>query len=194
MRDMAESAQLNRARRWRVVTMVTVLIAVVAATGALAATVTERPTISGSPLSGETLTATTGSWTPASATAEYTWLQCDAGGIDCLGITGACGRKYQVRSADENHRLRVRLTVTESNGQAAFADSDPSALVVPDPYRPNVGAGDTCTHVTPTGPAKGTFNSGTQTGGGSQPTPGTTLSFIKPFPVIRIAGRFKGAR
>ena len=59
---------------------------------------------------------------------------------------------------------------------------------------PSVGETDTCTHVTPTGPGKGTFTSGTQTGGGSEPPPDTTLSFIKPFPVIRIAGRFKGTR
>ena len=191
---MAESPQLNRTRRWRVVTTATVLIAVVAAASALAATVTERPTISGSPLSGETLSATAGAWTPANATAEYTWLRCDAAGSNCAGITGACGREYRVRSADESNRLRVRLTVTESGGQATSADSDPTAVVVPDPYRPNVGESDTCTHVTPTGPGTGTFSSGTQIAGGSEPTPGTTLSFIKPFPVIRIAGRFKGTR
>jgi len=170
------------------------VIVVVLATGAIAATVTQKPTISGSLQSGATLTATTGAWTPASATAEYTWLRCDATGSNCAGITGACGREYEVRSADESNRLRVRLTVTESDGQATSADSAPTAVVVPDAYRPNVGESDTCTHVTPTGPGKGIFSSGTQTGGGSEPIPGTALSFIKPFPVIRIAGRFKGTR
>ncbi len=36
------------------------------------------------------------------------------------GITGACGRDYKVRKADEGHTLRVRLTATESGGQAAY--------------------------------------------------------------------------
>jgi hypothetical protein len=191
---MAESAQQNRTRRWRTVTTVTVLIAVLATTAALAATITQRPTISGSLKSGETLTANGGAWTPSSATAEFTWLRCDVNGANCQGITGACGRDYKVRTADESNRLRARLTVTESSGQVAFADSDPTAIIAPDQYRPTVGESDTCTHVKPTGPGKGVFNSGTQTGGGSEPTPGTTLSFIKPFPVIRIAGRFKGTR
>ena len=44
---MAESAQPNRTRRWRAVTTMAVLIAVLAAAAALAATVTQRPTISG---------------------------------------------------------------------------------------------------------------------------------------------------
>ena len=91
---MAESAQLNRTRRWRTVITMTVLIAVLATTAALAATITKKPTISGTLAAGATLTATTGAWTPASATAEYTWLRCDAAGSNCTGITGACGREY----------------------------------------------------------------------------------------------------
>jgi hypothetical protein len=97
--------------------------------------------------------------------------------------------------ADEGHTLRVRLTATESDGKSASADSDPTAVVTEKPYAiPSGNETDTCTHVTPTGPGKGTFNSGTQTGGGSKPEPGTRLDFIRPFPVIRIAGRFKGTR
>jgi hypothetical protein len=193
---MAESAEQKRARgRWPGTLMtIMILIAAVAASTAFAATVTQRPTISGSLQSGETVNAVGGAWTPSSATAEFTWLRCDVNGANCQGITGACGREYKVRTADESNRLRVRLTVTESNGQAAIADSDPTAVIAPDQYRPTVGESDTCTHVTPTGPGKGTFTSGTQTGGGSEPPPATTLSFIKPFPVIRIAGRFKGTR
>jgi hypothetical protein len=192
MHDMAESAQPNRARRWRAISTTAILIAVLAATAALAATVTQRPTISGTLKSGETLTANGGAWTPSDATPAFTWLRCDTNGANCQGITGACGRDYTVRTADEGHRLRARLTVTESSGQASSADSNPTAFIVPDQYRPTVGDSDTCLKVTPTGPGKGTFTSGTQTGGGSTPPAATTLSFIKPFPVIRIAGRFKG--
>jgi hypothetical protein len=192
---MAESAQPNRTRRWRAIGMAALAIAVLATTAALAATVTQRPTISSGLLkSGENLTANGGAWTPSSATGEFTWLRCDLSGANCAGITGACGRQYKIRTADEDHRLRVRLTVTESNGQAASADSDPTDRIVPDQYRETVDANDTCTKVTPTGPGQGTFNSGTQTGGGSTPPPSTTLSFIKPFPVIRIKGRFNGTR
>jgi hypothetical protein len=192
---MAEWAEKNRTRRWRAVTTMTVAVAVLAATGALAATVTQAPTISGEASPDFELTASAGAWTPAGATPTYDWLRCDTAGATCIGITGACGRKYTVRKADVGSTLRVRLTATESNGNSASADSDPTAVVTEKPYAiPSGNETDTCTHVTPTGPGKGTFTSGTQTGGGSEPTPGTTLSFIKPFPVIRIAGRFKGTR
>jgi hypothetical protein len=193
---MAESVQPNRARRWRAMTTTAVLIAVLAATAALAATVTQPPTISGSLQSGATLTAVGGAWTPSDATAEFTWLRCDVNGANCQGITGACGREYKVRTADESNRLRARLTVTESSGEAAVRDSEATAVIAPDQYRPTVGENDTCTKVVVKKPGTGTFNSGTQTAAGSEPPveSDTPLSFIKPFPVIRIAGRFKGTR
>src|SRR4051794_21819434 len=185
---MAESAQQNRTRRWRTVTTVTVLIALLATTAALAATITQRPTISGSLKSGETLSANGGAWTPLGATAEFTWLRCDVNGANCQGITGACGRDYKVRTADESNRLRARLTVTESSGQAAIGDSDATAVIAPDQYRPTVGENDTCTKAVVNKPGTGPFTSGTQPPAGSEPPveTDTPLSFIKPFPVIRI--------
>ncbi len=193
---MAESAEHKKVRPLRALLTMTLIIAALAATGAFAASVTQAPTISGNLESGSELTATTGAWTPASATAAYTWLRCDAGGSSCEGISGACGRRYTVRTADESHTLRVRLTATESNSQASSEDSNPTAVVEPKPYRPTVGESDTCTHVKPTGSGQGTFNSGTQTPAGSEPPPvaQSTLQFIRPFPVIRVAGRFVGQR
>ena len=155
---------------------------------------TQPPHISGNLESGSELTASPGAWTPANAAPTYGWLRCDASGSNCEGIAGACGRSYKVRTADETHTLRVRLTATDSNGQAGSADSDPTAVIQAKPYRPAVGPSDTCTHVTPTGPGQGTFNSGTQTGAGSKPAPTTTLQFIDPFPIVRISGRFAGKR
>jgi hypothetical protein len=91
--------------------------------------------------------------------------------------------------------LRARLTVTDSGGQNADSgNSAPTGLVEPRPYAPNVGASDTCTQVTTTGPGQGTFTSGEQTGGGSVPAPTTSLDFIDPFPIVRISGRFRGKR
>jgi hypothetical protein len=194
MHDMAETPEHKKSRPWRTALIITVLVAALAATGAFAATVTLAPTISGDASTGSTLTASAGSWTPSSATAEYTWLRCDASASGCVGITGACGRSYEVRAADEGHTLRARLTATESNGNAASADSDPTAVVQRKPYAiPGVET-DTCSHVKPTGPGQGTFNSGTQTPAGTEPPADTTLHFIRPFPVIRVAGRFEGKR
>jgi hypothetical protein len=194
---VAESAGQKRARRrWSgpLMAFIVVVLALGAGT-AFAAAVTQAPSISGDPVAGSKLSATTGSWTPAGAKPTYDWLRCDGTGAKCAGITGACGRTYTVREADEGHTLRVRLTATDSNGSSAAAQSDPTGVVQTPLYPiPPDDDADTCVHVTPTGPGQGTFSSGTQTGGGSKPTPGTSLSFIHPFPVIRIAGRFKGRR
>ena len=169
-----------------------------AAAPAPGATVTQAPTISGdpAPAPGSALTASTGGWTPATATAAYDWLRCSAAGAACAPISGACERRYTVRDADLGHRLRVRLTASEPGQPHAFGISEPTAVVVTKPYSiptPD-DSGRTCLEVTPTGPGQGTFTSGGQSGPGTTPSPTTSLSFIDPFPVVRISGRFRDKR
>ena len=173
--------------------LATIALLASAAAPARGATVTEAPTVSGDPLSGNVLAASTGAWTPTDATPVYDWLRCGAAGDACLPITGACGRRYRVRTADEGHTLRARLTVEDSSG-AATASSAPTTLIAPDAYRPFVDANDTCTEVTTTGRGEGTFSSGEQTSPGTTPPVDTLLPFIDPFPVVRISGRFEGKR
>jgi hypothetical protein len=189
MHDMAESSPQHRMRPRRTILIITLAVLGCAATSASAATVT-APTLSG-PTPQSTLTASTGAWTPASATPSYDWLRCNASGTGCAGISNACGRLYFIQAADQAHTLRVRLTVTESNGEADSAVSNAIAI---SPYVFPSDRDNTCTKVTPTGPGKGTFTSGAQTGAGTTPSPNTSLPFIDPFPVVRIAGRFKGKR
>ena len=116
-----------------------------------------------------------GAWTPRErARRPTTGCAATRPGRTAQGISGACGRRYKVRMADEGHTLRVRLTATESDGQAASADSAPTARRAARSRTSSrtVGETDTCTKVTPTGPGQGTFTSGTQTGGGSEPSAG----------------------
>jgi len=180
----------------RALKAVTIVVALFlsAAAAAFGATVTQAPTVSGDPASGNTLVATTGAWTPTAANAAYGWVRCGDSGEACAPISGACGRRYEVRTADEGHTLRVRLTATDSSGGTASEDSNPTARVEPDAYRPFVDASNTCTEVTSTGPGQGTFTSGEQTGSGTVPSPETTRAFIDPFPVVRISGRFTRKR
>jgi hypothetical protein len=199
---MAESTSEQRSRPWRTVTSITLIVLGLAAASTLAATVTQPPTISGQPADPakfkpgvELSVASAGAWTPADAQPTYDWLRCNASGANCQGISGACGRRYTVRLADDGHKLRVRLTATQSGGEADQANSAPTGVVAHDNYFiPPVTEPDTCTKVTPTGPGRGTFSSGTQVGAGSEPSADTALRFIDPFPVVRIAGRFKGKR
>ena len=86
----------------------------------------KEPSIAGSAIVGETLTADAGNWTGA-PTFQYSWLQCDAAGSACAD-TGARGRTYGVRSADLGRTLRVQVRATNPRGSST-AISNPTAVV-----------------------------------------------------------------
>src|SRR4051794_34958908 len=179
---------------WRDVVILTTALLALAAAPALAATVTQAPTVSGDASTGSTLTASAGQWTPAGAQPNYDWLRCNAAGDDCRPVAGACDRRYTVRGADVRHTLRARLTVTEAGGPRDSASSEPTEEVVVYSIPTGNDTGQPCVVVTPTGPGEGTFTAGGATGVGTTPAPDTSLRFIDPFPVVRIAGRFRGSR
>ena len=111
-----------------------------APTGAVAAdppSNTAGPTISGTLRDAETVTADPGTWsgTPPLAYA-YQWRSCDAqNDTDCTAIAGATGATFAITPAQVGRRLRVQTTATNAAGagQAATAESDASAVVVPAP-------------------------------------------------------------
>jgi fibronectin-binding autotransporter adhesin len=101
------------------------VVAAVAAAGASAAppTYTAIPTIEGptaNPFVGDTLRATTGTWTGSPTKYAYQWDRCDAVGDrrNCAPITGATSSTYRVQKADVDHTLRVRVTATNADGSA----------------------------------------------------------------------------
>lgn len=88
---------------------------------AAAPTPTSNPQIEGNnetPFVGDTLTATTGSWTGSPTGFTYQWDRCDAAGDrqNCTGIAGATAKTYDVAKADVGHKLRVRVTATNADG------------------------------------------------------------------------------
>lgn len=83
---------------------------------------TAKPTISGKPVVGDTLTAENGTWTGAS-TFSYQWQQCDVNGNNCVDIAGATGKTYGVRSADTGHEILVLVKVSNRLGSTT-ASSD----------------------------------------------------------------------
>jgi len=70
---------------------------------------TAVPQVSGSPIAGQTLTATTGTWSgyPAPSYA-YQWSDCDQNGQNCNAIHGAGSSSYVVQSTDAGERSRSR--------------------------------------------------------------------------------------
>lgn len=101
---------------------------------AIAPTNAGEPRTTGTAAVGQILRGTTGSWSGSDPKSyAFRWLRCDAAnsepdGSDCVPISGASLRTYEVRKADSGFRLRVRVTATNADGSAAAA-SNPTAVV-----------------------------------------------------------------
>ncbi|HEY1377302.1 MAG TPA: hypothetical protein VGF55_10935 [Gemmataceae bacterium] len=98
-------------------------LGVLAGSGSAAAKAAPRntapPTISGTLVEGQVLTAGAGTWTgTAPISYSYQWLRCDSAGNNCANIIGATGRSYRLTSADVNNTLRVDVTAKNREGSA----------------------------------------------------------------------------
>ncbi len=94
--------------------------------------VTSQPSISGSALRGQTLTAQSGSWsgtTPISF--SFQWRRCSTSGGDCGSIGGATSQTYTLGSSDVGRTLRVQVTATNSAGSAQVVSSQTAVVVAP---------------------------------------------------------------
>jgi hypothetical protein len=94
---------------------------------------TGQPQISGIPMQGQTLTATTGTWTNNPTNYAYQWLHCpqsggQANGSDCPPIGGATDNNLILLTRDVGFRIRVRVTATNAAG-AGSAVSNPTSVV-----------------------------------------------------------------
>jgi hypothetical protein len=80
---------------------------------------TAAPTISGTPIVGQVLSAAPGTWsgtTPISVT--YQWMRCDSSGGSC-GQVSATGSAYTAQSADVGSTLRVVAIASNSVGSSS---------------------------------------------------------------------------
>jgi hypothetical protein len=121
----------NRQTARLLVLVVGVLSAVaVAAPAALAAPPVNEtpPTISGNAAEGQTLTASTGTWSNSPTTYQFQWLRCRADGAGCVAVPGAIERTYLLSEADVGRRMRVRVIASNADG-AGLARSNPTAVV-----------------------------------------------------------------
>jgi hypothetical protein len=99
------------------------------ATSAVAPRNTAKPKISGTVREGETLTATTGSWTGTQPiTYAFQWIRCSSRVSNCNSVGGANDNQYTLRPADIGRRLIVSVTARNADGDAR-ASSDATAVV-----------------------------------------------------------------
>jgi len=82
-----------------------------------APTNTTQPAITGTAQTGQTLTASQGSWTSDSAaTYTYQWMTCDAQGNNCANIANATNQTYVVQTGDVGKTIRVTVTAKNASG------------------------------------------------------------------------------
>ena len=102
-----------------------------------APTNTSPPTISGAAQQGQTLSASSGTWTGSPTSYAYQWRRCDATGGACASISGASAQSYLLGASDVGFTIRVRVSATNAGGSTS-ADSAASALVSAAPSSTNL--------------------------------------------------------
>ena len=89
---------------------------------------TSPPTISGTERAGETLTASSGSWSNSPTSFSYRWQRCNSSGSSCGNISGANNQTYQLQKGDAGRRVRVSVTAKNADG-SANATSAPTGVI-----------------------------------------------------------------
>ena len=90
---------------------------------------TTEPTISGTAVVGNRLTANRGAWAGTQPiTYAFRWLRCNSSGDNCGEISGATNIDYLVTASDVGRTLRVRVTAKNDQGSRS-ALANPTAVV-----------------------------------------------------------------
>jgi sugar lactone lactonase YvrE len=134
---------------------------------------TTSPMITGTDQAGQTLSATSGSWSNSPSGYAYQWQDCDGSGANCVNITGATASSYTLASGDVGHTVRVVVTAQNSGGSSASANSAVSADVQAAPATPGGTTGTTGAPTGTTGAPTGTTGTAPTGTTGTAPT-GTT--------------------
>ena len=87
---------------------------------------TTPPAITGTAQQGQTLTASTGSWTNSPTSYAYAWSHCTP---TCSAISGATKSTYLLAAADVGTTVTVTVTASNAGGPGAPATSAPTATV-----------------------------------------------------------------
>jgi hypothetical protein len=89
---------------------------------------TQPPTIVGSTVVGQTLTANQGTWTGSGITYAYAWQRCDAAGASCTAIVAATQSTYTLVTADVGRTIRVAVTATNTTGSNTVTSSQTAVV------------------------------------------------------------------
>ena len=88
------------------------------------------PSVTGTPIAGQRLAATTGTWRNRPLSFAYQWQRCDSTGAGCVDIAWATSRTYVLLDDDAGFTVRAEATATNGAGAAASL-SAPTTVVAP---------------------------------------------------------------
>lgn len=83
---------------------------------------TAVPTISGTLIYSNTLTASTGTWNGSPTSYTYQWMRCDSAGANCSDISGATSSTYVLTGSDVTYTIKVKVSASNGTGtNSAFS-------------------------------------------------------------------------
>ncbi|HTY97747.1 MAG TPA: hypothetical protein VMB91_11950, partial [Solirubrobacteraceae bacterium] len=97
---------------------------------------TTPPAIGGSAVEGQTLSATTGSWSGSPTSFSYQWEDCNTAGEGCTNISKAVSSTYKLISTDVGNTLRVVVTATNTGGSTQATSAATAAIAATPPTAP----------------------------------------------------------
>jgi acid phosphatase type 7 len=109
------TAQIGNSSAAQAFTIVADNIVLSSGATSTAPTNTSPPTISGSAVVNQTLSASPGTWSgTAPITYSYQWRRCDNTGVNCADVPGATGATYVLTPSEVNFTMRVAVTGTNT--------------------------------------------------------------------------------
>ncbi|MGH2854953.1 MAG: hypothetical protein ACRDLF_12270 [Solirubrobacteraceae bacterium] len=89
---------------------------------------TVAPTLTGTPIRGQALSVSQGSWSNGPTSFAYRWQRCDAAGNGCATLGGATGAAHILTQGDVGRTLRAIVTAANAGGSSS-ATSTASPVV-----------------------------------------------------------------
>ncbi len=89
---------------------------------------TALPSVSGSAVEGQTLTASSGTWSGSPTSYAYQWEDCNTAGTSCSNIAGATASTQVLAAGDVGHTLRVVVQATNAGGTGEAASEATTAV------------------------------------------------------------------
>ena len=93
------------------------------------------PSISGSAIQGQTLTAAPGGWSGKPTSYYFAWVDCDPGGGNCMFSSAASNTSsaYRLTDGDVGSTMRVEVWAQNAYGETGPVVSAPTLVVLPLP-------------------------------------------------------------